>query len=797
MSSDQKPMKEGGNDIRLSVLESLYPKCGGVEIDQAVAAGSVGTVYKARRNSDGRAIALKFFDQEQMGSHAYVDMICREAKLLEDFRHPNVVEFYECGQIDELGLFYIITEWVEGQSLHEIVQSQGRIEIDLAADAMQMLCKGLSAARQRGIHHLEVKPENVMVDKEGIVKILDFGLSGLDYGGNSVSRVLSPYCAPEKQAHNPSLEMDHRADVFALGVIFQELITGQNRTDPAHLPSRLVGAPTAIDEIVERATSKHSELRYMSASSMADDLSPFVLSKSSGNDPRDSSNLDEVEKSEQAPPIAGDLAAASQSKLDAPISAALSSPRSHSIDSEIEGERPRVSNQKKSESKQIKGLSDLKKPKATTTDAASLSKPLFKEKQASPRVESQSSSRATNAPIEQSVPIGAMSAKQSAPAINQPEAQQGAGESVKTLATKEPLESRASIDRKPAQSEKKSPWMMLTALLSLPLLALLFFGLRNKEEQNEQVNQDSSVLESEKSDSPAIAQVADQSPLLQQTDHSKLVDEAIEQKSSTIESDDSGIEINEQNQPTQSQDEMVEVETSDLDAPAISQTQPEVADITSPLPGQEGEDPMTGYNLVEGQATNNEQPAEPSATSALAAQASSEKIDQKWSATLENRGPLNSADYSRLPSLGDIPTFASDWIVKIKVRYSDYVKGPMDGVIISSGNELRGLKIEMIAGSPKLTIANGQGRREVVQLELSERDSQSKEIELSLRHRADGVVEFASSQSTQDMSIRMAEGFTEQNDRIGELVHIGYDPNAKVIKPFNSLISSVEFSGIE
>lgn len=261
-------------------LASRFPQ---LEILELLGRGGMGAVYKARQISLGRIVALKILPPALGTAPAFADRFAREARALAQLNHHGIVTLYEFGRTDD-GLFYFLMEFVDGMNLRQLLAG-GRIAPREALAIVPELCDALQYAHDRGIVHRDIKPENILLDRRGRVKIADFGLAKLvimgdgslpDEQGVSVNvsfteagKVMGTpsYMAPE-QSERPA-EVDHRADIYALGVVFYQMLTGdlppKGEIEP---PSRKVLLDVRLDEVVLRALEKEPSRRYQEASAL-------------------------------------------------------------------------------------------------------------------------------------------------------------------------------------------------------------------------------------------------------------------------------------------------------------------------------------------------------------------------------------------------------------------------------------------------------------------------------------------------------------------------------------------------
>ena len=230
------------------------------EILGCLGRGGMGVVYKAIQKSLNRMVAIKILAPERVGQEKFAERFAREAQTLAQLNHPNIVTVFDYGETG--GLYYFVMEFVDGVNLRDLL-SDGKLEPQQALAIVPPVCEALQYAHDKGIVHRDIKPENLLLDKEGRVKIADFGIAAL-VGAVGESSGTPPYMAPEQAG--PSPEVDHRADIYALGVVLYEMLTGERPNKELVAPSRKVQIDVRLDEIVLRALEKNPELRYQQAS---------------------------------------------------------------------------------------------------------------------------------------------------------------------------------------------------------------------------------------------------------------------------------------------------------------------------------------------------------------------------------------------------------------------------------------------------------------------------------------------------------------------------------------------------
>lgn len=285
-------------------LAPLFPQ---LEILELLGKGGMGAVYKARQRGLDRLVAVKILPPEIGHDAAFAERFTREARALARLNHPHIVAVYDFGQTPspqpspqggegilssplapplhqpgrgaggERSLFYIVMEYVDGVNLRQTIQTGG-LTPQSALAIVPQICEALQFAHDEGIVHRDIKPENILIDKKGRVKIADFGLAKLT-GQDSRENLLTGthqvmgtlrYMAPEQM--QGSREVDHRADIYSLGVVFYELLTGELPLGRFAPPSKKVQVDVRLDEVVLRALEQDPEQRYQHASQIKTDV---------------------------------------------------------------------------------------------------------------------------------------------------------------------------------------------------------------------------------------------------------------------------------------------------------------------------------------------------------------------------------------------------------------------------------------------------------------------------------------------------------------------------------------------
>lgn len=248
-------------------IAGLFPE---LEILDVIGHGGMGYVYKARQKNLGRIVAIKILSTNLLDDPAFAERFSREARAMAMMNHPNIIAIYDFGSRDKY--YFLVMEYVDGLNLRQLL-STGEIK---PADAMQLvpqLCDALQYAHDRGVVHRDIKPENVLISQEGQVKIADFGLAKLTNLHQNLTLTQTRqimgtpnYMAPE-QREKP-VEVDHRADIYSLGVVIYELLTGELPLGRFAPPSTKAKVDARIDELVMRALEKEPNLRFQKVSEL-------------------------------------------------------------------------------------------------------------------------------------------------------------------------------------------------------------------------------------------------------------------------------------------------------------------------------------------------------------------------------------------------------------------------------------------------------------------------------------------------------------------------------------------------
>jgi serine/threonine protein kinase len=269
------------------------------ELERVIGAGGVGVVFAARHLGLDQRVAIKLLQRSALGSEENVSRFEREVKVLARIRSEHVARVMDNGQLPT-GEPFMVLEHLEGEDLGAVIKSRGALPIEEAALIMVQVCEGVALAHGLGVVHRDLKPANLFLtrgpDGRPVAKVLDFGISKLQRPGQddpaftrTLSVIGSPlYMSPE-QIEAPR-DADERSDVWSLGVIFYELVTGKAPFDASTLPLlcasictaeptpmsvHLPEAPPALWRVIQRCLEKDRSRRFASVAELALALAPF------------------------------------------------------------------------------------------------------------------------------------------------------------------------------------------------------------------------------------------------------------------------------------------------------------------------------------------------------------------------------------------------------------------------------------------------------------------------------------------------------------------------------------------
>ena len=260
------------------------------EIIEQIGTGGMADVYKAKCHKLNRYVAIKVMKSEFSQDKTFVSKFWAEAQSAAGLVNPNVVNVYDVGV--ENGIYYIVMELVEGITLKKYIEKRGRLPYKEAVSIAIQVANGMDAAHKHNIVHRDIKPQNIIISKEGKVKVTDFGIAKVASSATintSASMGSVHYISPEQARGGYS---DERSDIYSLGITLFEMLTGtvpfdgdsavsvavQHIQDSIPLPSQLVeGVPVSVDKIVLKCTQKKTDRRYQSAAELISDLKKSLV----------------------------------------------------------------------------------------------------------------------------------------------------------------------------------------------------------------------------------------------------------------------------------------------------------------------------------------------------------------------------------------------------------------------------------------------------------------------------------------------------------------------------------------
>lgn len=269
------------------------------EILERIGSGGMADVYRALDNTLNRYVAIKVLKKEHREDTQFVSKFKQEARAVAVMSHPNIVNVFDVGNED--GIYFIVLELVEGITLKKYIEKKGRLSFKEAVSIAIQIANGISAAHTHHIVHRDIKPQNIIISREGKVKVTDFGIARATHQTATISTQAMGsvhYMSPE-QARGGYL--DERSDIYSFGVTLFEMLTGDvpfdgdvtvavavhHIQDEMAIPSDIVsGIPISIDKIVEKCTKKKVEDRYQSMEDLIFDLKKSLINP----------NMDFVEK---------------------------------------------------------------------------------------------------------------------------------------------------------------------------------------------------------------------------------------------------------------------------------------------------------------------------------------------------------------------------------------------------------------------------------------------------------------------------------------------------------------------
>jgi serine/threonine protein kinase len=263
--------------------------------------GENSAVFLARHGGLDRLAAIKILPSHRVKDTSYLGRFYREAKAVAALNHPNIVRAYDVDsqKNEETELHYLVLEYIEGTNLEKLVAKEGKLSASRAVDAIRQAAEGLGHAHTGGLVHRDVKPSNILVDKQGVVKLLDLGLARFFRDEEEESLTLkhdekvlgtADYLSPEQAIDSHGV--DHRADIYSLGCTLFYALTGHPPFNDGTLVQRMLAhqtrpvpkiederpdLPSGLQPILDKAMAKKAADRYQSATDFVDELTVWLL----------------------------------------------------------------------------------------------------------------------------------------------------------------------------------------------------------------------------------------------------------------------------------------------------------------------------------------------------------------------------------------------------------------------------------------------------------------------------------------------------------------------------------------
>lgn len=282
-------------------IQQLTPHFPGFEFEEIIGSGGMGAVYKAKQIQVDRTVSIKILSENFSEDPIFIERFEREARILGKLNHPNITAIFDFGVAGPY--CYLLMEYVDGANLRQALET-GNFSPSEALNIIQEICAALAYAHSKGILHRDIKPENILLDSKGHVKIADFGIAKL-IGENQTNNITltmqgsvlgSPhYMAPE-QLETPD-DVDQRADIYSLGVVFYEILTGELPLGRFPLPSQKANIDSRIDDIILRTLDRERQARYQNATEVITQVENI---KNQPQDPNTKNNKPNSNQTENA-----------------------------------------------------------------------------------------------------------------------------------------------------------------------------------------------------------------------------------------------------------------------------------------------------------------------------------------------------------------------------------------------------------------------------------------------------------------------------------------------------------------
>lgn len=259
------------------------------EVLEKIGAGGMSDVYKVRDHKLNRFVAIKFLKPEYCEDKNFVKNFRIEAQSAAALLHPNVVSVYDVNQTD--GVYYIVMEYVDGITLKKYIEKNGKLPVKEATSIAIQIAQGISAAHNANIIHRDIKPQNVLISREGKIKVTDFGIARTTTANTISTDILGSvqYISPEQARGG---QVDSRTDIYSFGIVYYEMVTGSLPFDGdstvsvalKHIQEEVPlagdvvdGVPNSVTRIIEKCTQRKPERRYQKISSLLSDLKTSLI----------------------------------------------------------------------------------------------------------------------------------------------------------------------------------------------------------------------------------------------------------------------------------------------------------------------------------------------------------------------------------------------------------------------------------------------------------------------------------------------------------------------------------------
>ena len=267
-AADPEATLAGAGSDEIPSLERVAAAFPNLEVIELIGRGAMGFVYKARQPHIDRFVALKLLPDKLARDPQFAERFNREGRVLARLSHPNVVAVHDFGRSEHF--YWLMMEYVDGVNLRQAMRA-GKFSPAEALTIVPKICEALQYAHEQGILHRDIKPENILLDQKGRVKIADFGIAKLvgedrpelTLTGTGAALGTPHYMAPEQLEHPE--DIDQRADIYSLGVVLYEMLTGELPIGRFAPPSSKTPVSAGVDEVVFRALEKDRERRQRSA----------------------------------------------------------------------------------------------------------------------------------------------------------------------------------------------------------------------------------------------------------------------------------------------------------------------------------------------------------------------------------------------------------------------------------------------------------------------------------------------------------------------------------------------------